>query len=794
MEKELKKLLKENKIIPFVGAGVSMEVKDTVGRKAFFSWKELLNAFADKLDEHSQNKQASYIRMALDVDDDYLSIADKIKGFFPAENLYYDALESFFDKKIDSIDSDSLRLAQSIWLLGQKLVVTTNYDKVLHWASPQIADTKFWDIQAIHEQASSLRNGLKTNTIWHLHGHIDNKKNIVLTTDSYNRLYNEEGDFKTALGTLKNYLAQKSFLFIGYSLDDKYFVDELENMCNLFQNSSSEHYILLKKGNSLPEKLKGKVISIEYEDYGEPLIEKIESLYLNEKCEVEMLQAEVSLETITQEPIKPKFCIYTASPLNEPILYKFGKIKNAFAKYEVELYHQVINEEALMDSYDFDAIFIFTKTNREKIIIEDDTYLRKSITIEELEESVEASKTYLFVDKELNADNFCECIVGDESKIYKALAGILHRNFGALRGQSHYHSLESDLPTLVDEKNLLNFVGRNTDLQNIIKKLLTIKDENRILTLKGAGGLGKTTIISKAVIEIAKRGQFKDGIKFIQCEFIADYMTFEQQIAGAFDMYQALYFRTELGEQDKEEKRLIILDNVETLLHIEDTTQIKELIKIISDYATIVITSREILKEEYEEVYELSPLSTDEAEELFTKLYPIANYDKKVLRSEILEGYLDNNPLAIKLVTKNLPKGKNLSILKEELSKSFFEITSDEIEGIFTKESDLNIQRTKSLFNSINYSYQKLQPKEKLALETLSLFPDGIPSEVFKKFYNQDMKNDKENKKKIKHISDNFSDRDIASLEDKSLIIINNQFINAKNAPNRPPIAFASGQ
>lgn len=481
---------------------------------------------------------------------------------------------------------------------------------------------------------------------------------------------------------------------------------------------------------------------------------------------------------------KLKICIYTASPLNEPMNYKLGKIVKPFSKYNIELYHKILTEDELIDSYDFDAIYIFTKTNREKIIIEDEYFIKKSITIKDLEKNVDASKTFIFTNHEINMSN-CNIFVTEEDKVHKILPSLLHKEYGHIKGHYQQHLLDTELPSLIDKKNLINFVGRRIDLENIIKKTLTVRDENQILTIKASGGIGKTTIISKATVELAKRGKFHDGIKFIQCEFLNDYESFENRITTAFDMNNALNFQVQLHEQELNDNRLIILDNIETLLHIPDTERIKELIKVISDYATIVITSREILNEEYEDIYELSPLTTDEAEILFTKLYKLENYDRKILRTDILENLLDNNPLAIKLVTKNLPKGKNLSILKESLDESFFDITSDEIEEIFKKESDTNIQRTKSLFQSINYSYEKLSSKEQLALETLSLFPDGLHLESFKKFYNKDIKNDEKNKKKIKHKIENFSDKDIKSLEDKSLIIINNQFINLQSIIGR---------
>ena len=47
-------------------------------------------------------------------------------------------------------------------------------------------------------------------------------------------------------------------------------------------------------------------------------------------------------------------------------------------------------------------------------------------------------------------------------------------------------------------------------------------------------------------------------------------------------------------------------------------------------------------------------------------------YDIKFLRTEILENMLNNNPLAIRLVTSNLPKNKNLQTLG--ISSNLFEI------------------------------------------------------------------------------------------------------------------------
>lgn len=498
-------------------------------------------------------------------------------------------------------------------------------------------------------------------------------------------------------------------------------------------------------------------------------------------------------EIIKDIEIVPKICIYTASPLDGNINYSIGDILNLFRKYRVELYHKVLTEDELIESREFDYNLIFTKTNNEKIITEDEFFLEKSISLDELEELINVKNTILFLDNDIENTQF-DIKVISEKKVKKVLGDFLYDSFKNIKGICQIHHLKTELPDLIDTKNLLDFIGRGTELESIISKILKIKEENKVLTIKASGGIGKTAFISKAAVEFSKRGKFKDGIKFVQCEFIKDYEDFENKITFAFDMNNAMNFKQQLKDLSINEERLIILDNVETLLHVDDTKSIKDLIKLISDYATVVITSRETLNVNgYEKIHELKALTTDEAELLFLNLYKIRNCNKTQLRVEILENLLNHNPLAIKLVTSNLSKGKSTEEIKKELDESFFEITSEDIEKMFDKESDTNIERTKSLFHSINYSYTKLNEKEKLALKLLSLFPDGLHSEYFKYFYNQkvdknitDVKQMKEKLQEISNIkSENFSDRDLKSLEDKSLIINNNQFINLQSIIGR---------
>ena len=581
----------------------------------------------------------------------------------------------------------------------------------------------------------------------------------------------------------------------------KYTKEEFEEACKSLGNTISKIYVYFfkeSKDNIDDEQLLEILTLKKYlKTFGDLYQEvnnyqELEHHFLTQIKYFDIPDKEDSTQDITTQEIQfqenlqtKKICIYTSNPLNTSIKFNLGVIRNQFKDFKIELHHKILNEDSLIEHYEFDLCFIFTKTNNDKIIIEDEYFIQKSITLNDLSELIEEDKVILVLDKNIEDSHFQIKIAENDSQIKKLLASTIHKELKLEKGNYKFLRLSSELPELIDAKNLNEFVGRNNDIENLVKKISNLKNENKILTIKGSGGIGKTTLVSKVVTEFASRGKFKDGIKFVQCEFIKDYEDFEHKISMAFDMTNALNFKSQLKEQinQEDENRLIILDNVETILHIDDTEKIKEFIKFISDFATIVITSREKLNEEFEFVNELRELTTDEAEELFLKYYELRKYDSKFLRTEILENMLNNNPLAIKLVTSNIYKNKDIKKLKEELDKDFFDKTSKEdIESIFEKESDLNIERTKSLFNSINYSYSRLSEKEKLALELLSLFPDGIHFENFKEFYN---KKDKSNEITIKKRIDNFSSRDLKSLEDKSLIINTNQRINLQSIIGR---------
>lgn len=319
----------------------------------------------------------------------------------------------------------------------------------------------------------------------------------------------------------------------------------------------------------------------------------------------------------------------------------------------------------------------------------------------------------------------------------------------------------------IGKKSLINVVGRIEEQSSIALKLINLSKTNRLLNIKASGGTGKTTIIKKVVYELYNRGYYKKGVSFKSCENVKTYEDFEEILIQGFNLTNIIDFKNYLIDNYSSDKidLLIILDNFETIVNALNNEEIEKVVKLLkfsSDYANIVITSRERLLpyDDFEDVYSLTPLITDDALELFFKHYGAVKDENeiKILRQEILEELLNNNPLAIKLVTKSRTRLKHIVELRDQIKEHFFESINEDYTIVFKNNADLNIERTKSIYQSINYSYTTLNNKEKLAFELLSLFPDGISLSNFKKCF------DKINS------SNNLSDKELRILKDKSLV------------------------
>ncbi len=131
----LKEHLQSGKVIPFVGAGVSMAVRNAEGGRLLPSWKDLLLGAADRLQVEGKAAYSTLVRSLLEITPpDYLQAAQHAREQLRENWIEY--LRERLDPPLDQVDHASLDLARAIWELGSRLIVTTNYDRVLHWSCP----------------------------------------------------------------------------------------------------------------------------------------------------------------------------------------------------------------------------------------------------------------------------------------------------------------------------------------------------------------------------------------------------------------------------------------------------------------------------------------------------------------------------------------------------------------------------------------------------------------------------------------------------------------------------------
>lgn len=240
---ELKQKYDEKKIIPFIGAGLSIPF----GLKP---WKTLVEELGEALVDP---KLLAAIKFELEAGE-YQEAIESIKKFAKIDDQpIQEKIEEEYSLRKDDLDSHVDNNYLDLVKNNFKIYLTTNYDRLLDDYIPNINS-----FRTLTEYTSDFQKLTRDNDekyLFHIHGCVSNSDSIVISSKKYNELYrNIRFD-----NLMKAFSSNYSYLFLGFSFEDAFVRNLIKNHKDFF---SGTHYAFISK-DSISVEIKDK-LSREY--------------------------------------------------------------------------------------------------------------------------------------------------------------------------------------------------------------------------------------------------------------------------------------------------------------------------------------------------------------------------------------------------------------------------------------------------------------------------------------------------------------------------------------------------
>ncbi len=287
-------------------------------------------------------------------------------------------------------------------------------------------------------------------------------------------------------------------------------------------------------------------------------------------------------------------------------------------------------------------------------------------------------------------------------------------------------------------KVLTSFLGREKEIREVIELL----QGNRLITLTGPGGTGKTRLSIQIACEVD--ALFPDGIYWVPLAAITDFDIVPSAIAQQLGLKEDIVLSIEevILNFFQEKEALLILDNFEQIVQAAPLVEV--LIKS-TEHLCILVTSRIVLQIFGEIEFPVPPLGVPKRNNqhnieelaivpsvaLFSQRAK-ANRSKFHLNQENVSDVaeicrqLDGLPLAIELAAARTKIFSPNSLLKK-LNKRLDLLKGG---GQFP-------ERHQTLRQTIAWSYDLLEPSEKLLFSKISVFVGGSTIEAIEEVCGQ---------------------------------------------------------
>ena len=275
------------------------------------------------------------------------------------------------------------------------------------------------------------------------------------------------------------------------------------------------------------------------------------------------------------------------------------------------------------------------------------------------------------------------------------------------------------------------FIGREQELDELTSFLAT--SEERIISLIGPGGVGKTRLAVQACSQTVKF--FPDGMYFISLSSIQDpdYLPIILADVLKFSFFGTADHLDQLGNYLHRMKALLVIDNFEHL-HVEGAKLLASLLSK-THHLKILITSRERLNMIAETVMQVQGLPVPDATqvdsaEIYSSIKLFVQNAQKTLprfsysnnREAIIDicQLVDGIPLAI-LLASTWVRVFSCSEIASEIKQN--------IDFLSTTAPDID-QRHRSLIVVFDNSWELLSHQERHILSRLSIFQAAFTSKA----------------------------------------------------------------
>ncbi len=309
--------------------------------------------------------------------------------------------------------------------------------------------------------------------------------------------------------------------------------------------------------------------------------------------------------------------------------------------------------------------------------------------------------------------------LSDPEQIYQLVHSSLETDFPPLQSSvSIPHNLPNQLTT---------FIGRTRELEEV-KRLI---ESNRLLTLLGSGGTGKTRLMLQAAGDLVER--FPDGGWLVELAPLTNSELVAEKTAGVLGVrgQPDRSLADSLAAFLRRKEILLLLDNAEHL--VQTSAELAEHLLTLCPKLKILVTSREPLSIDGEATFQVPSLSlpaenvmtedeleASEAVQLFLERTLVVrpdfelNTDNVPAVAEIVR-QLDGIPLALELAAARL-RVMSAEQIAARLNDRF---------RLLVGGRRTALPRQQTLQALIDWSWNLLEESEQVLLRRLSVFSGG---------------------------------------------------------------------